>query len=129
MIRSTLSALALLLVSALPGISAASQCPRNLSHDYTTEGLAPEGCSCGDDLKKVEARTLPPSLTLVAVCDLRWSRDNRPVDLKAGVTFDRYTDGDLPEGALLLAGRLVLRGVLRIEEGPAGTRPWRCSRT
>ena len=108
------------LSTLLPDISAASQCPRSLGHDFSVDGLVPEGCACEDDLKKIEAKTLPPWLTLVAVCQLRWPQGNRPVDLNAGLTFDQYTNGEIPHGSLLLAGRLVLRGVLRIEAGPAG---------
>ena len=104
----------------LPSISAAAPCPHSLTKGFAAQGLTPEICVCDDSLKNVEA-TLPPALTLLAACDLRESSSAEPIELRrTKVTFDQYTNGNLPMGQLLIKGKLRLRGVLRIEEGPAG---------
>ncbi len=104
--------------AVLPMVAKATPCSSEVLKAFS-EPAKSQGCECGRVLKNITA-TVPSSLTLVAACWLR--SDNKPIDLtKTKVTFDSYTDGWIPDGALLLSGKLTLRGLLRVDDGPAGT--------
>lgn len=108
-----------LALSLFPRLSSAATCPSSLYKTFSLDGY--ERCQCGGSLKNITI-TLPPSLTLAGACGLYLPPSNEPINLeKTKVTFDDYTDGWIPFGRILILGKVTLKGVLRIEEGPAGT--------
>gem|GEM_PF-4768887 len=89
---------------------------------YNPPDASTEGCQCGSGLKNVVI-TIKSPFRLQAACNLRWVTHDgyRPVNLSSErVTFDSYTNGDLPHGELLLVGEARLPGTLRYEPGPGG---------
>jgi hypothetical protein len=95
----------------------AEPCTRQISQSLGGEPL--QGCHCGKALKNVVA-TLPPALTLVAACAVRWSNEDQIDIATKRITLDEYSSGNLPLGEFFLSGRLTLRGSLLYEPGPAG---------
>jgi hypothetical protein len=75
-------------------------------------------CLCGEELKSVQI-TLPEGLKVFAACGLNW-KGNVPIDLKRQkISFDKYSNGDLPRGIILIGGKLELRGRVGYVNGPA----------
>lgn len=105
-VRSLLLAL-VTVAFLLPSLSAAA-CQERLAQSFTTQGIVPEKCVCGDALKNLKA-TLSPQFTLIAACNLYWRKytdeGDVPINLrKTKLTLDEYTNGDRPWGQLLLKG-------------------------
>lgn len=87
--------------------------------DQLGYSFAPEECVCGKSLRNLDA-TLPPQMKIVAACGLRWPL-GKMIDLtRQKVSLDRYSDGNLPFGYILLVGKVQLHGQLRYEPGNAG---------
>jgi hypothetical protein len=95
--------------------------------------MDPSWCVCAKSSLRNVTVTPPPGTRLIAACSLRWSRTG-PIDLsKTKITFDTFTDGDIPEGILYFAGELTLSGPITIQEDPEGNDtaflpPWKVSR-
>ena len=123
-----LSTLLALLLFSLHASAQENRCKALAALDNQMD---PSQCVCGSPLKNVTA-TLPAGTRLIAACSLRWP-DTGPIDIsKTQVSFDRYTNGNLPEGVLYLAGELTLSGPIVIEEHPEGNDvrfvpPWKFS--
>lgn len=87
---------------------------------YSPPSNSTEGCVCGARLHNVLV-PLTKSFRLKAACNLRWIDQIDTIDLsKERVSFERYKNGYIPYGELLLIGATTLRGQLRHSDGPAG---------
>ena len=89
---------------------------------YNPPDTSTQGCQCGSKLNNVVI-TLKKPFRLQAACHLRWPRveGHSVVNLSTErVTFDSYTNGNLPYGELLLVGNAKIRGTLQYDPGPAG---------
>jgi len=89
---------------------------------YTPPDASTDGCTCGSRLRNVSV-PLTSAFRLKAACYLRWSFSDKEtaIDLsKDRVSFEKYTQGNLPRGELLLIGTARLDGTLTHHEGPSG---------
>ncbi|MCK7595619.1 hypothetical protein [Pseudomarimonas salicorniae] len=86
------------------------------------DGQAPVAtCRCSSDELARVGLTLAEGWSLSATCGLRWSLAGPEIDLGSqAVTLDEYTDGQLPQGFLLIEGATTLTGKLSYEPGNAG---------
>lgn len=77
------------------------------------------GCVRGKALLNLQA-TFPHPMKVVEACDLRWS-NGKHINLSLQkVSLDQYTDGDMPQGVVLVTGRARLSGQFRYEPGNSG---------
>jgi hypothetical protein len=121
-IRTVLS-LAVTLMTAPTVAMAADSCQKLPPFPHFSSTESRPGCLCGSQLKNLSV-TLSRSFKVRAACYLRWPRrddSDAPIELgTTRVSLDRYTDGRLPYGEILLSGSATLSGVLKYEPGPAG---------
>lgn len=104
------------------GGSSCGKLPHRLQ--YSPPDNSTDGCICGTKLGNILAPLTKP-FSLKAACNLRWmeagDKPEQEIDLlKEQLSFERYKEGYIPRGQLLLIGTATLSGTLLYEEGPAG---------